>query len=59
MEFASEVDTRREEIYVFATFGYPGQHIYWIKEPVYSEPPPSLPVSNVKLNEVMIQSPIR
>lgn len=24
LDFASEVDTRREEIYVFATFGYPG-----------------------------------
>jgi hypothetical protein len=30
LDFASEVDLRFEDIYVFATFGYPGQHLYWI-----------------------------
>lgn len=30
LDFASEVDLRKEELYVFATFGYPGQHLYYI-----------------------------
>ena len=34
LEFAEEVDLRKEDLYVFVTFGYPGQHVYYVQDPV-------------------------
>ena len=34
LEFAEEVDLRKEDLYVFVTFAYPGQHVYYVQDPV-------------------------
>ena len=30
LDFATDVDLRYEEIFVFAAFGTPGQHLYYV-----------------------------
>jgi hypothetical protein len=31
LDFAAEVDPRKEDIFVFATFSPPGQHLYYVQ----------------------------
>jgi hypothetical protein len=33
LNFAAEIDIRREDIYVYAAFGPPGQHLYYVGNP--------------------------
>lgn len=31
MEFAQELDLRTDDLFVYASFGYPGQHLYYVR----------------------------